>query len=167
MPREPLINHVPAATRPAAPAGDQAPGEAVRSWPRWVRIGLGVAFALALIAHFCGLYLPAEPDASQWFPNSDKVLHFLGFGIPSTLAVLLTLRWLPIAVFAAHAVVSEIAQGMLLPGRDGDPMDVLADITGVLVSVAAWWWLQRPRASATASSSPTNRTPAAARRPNA
>lgn len=166
---------MPTAPQPATPAETaptSAPGpRAVAEWPRWVRIGLWAALAVALLAHLCGLYTPGEPGASEWFPNFDKVLHFLGFGIPATLAVLVVRRWWPIVAFAGHAVVSEIVQGWLLPGRDGDVADVLADLTGLLPALAVWWWLRRGRtqrrASAIADSRPTSRTAAAARRPNA
>lgn len=153
------------AVRPesAAPTGVARSGR-VRAW-------LSVALLIAVVLHLYGLYRPGEPGASDWFPQSDKVLHFLGFGVPATLAVLVFRHWWPIVVFAGHAVVSEIAQASWLPGRDGDPVDVLADLTGLLPAVAAWWWLRRgrsqPAASAIAEGSPTSRTSAAARRPEA
>ncbi len=135
------------------------------------RVWLWVALLLAVVLHLYGLYRPGEPGESEWFPQSDKVLHLLGFAAPSTLAVLVFRHWWPIVVFAAHAVVSEVAQAWWLPGRDGDLVDVLADLSGLLPAVTIWWWLQRrgsrPSASATADSSPTSRTSAAARRPNA
>ena len=109
---------------------------------------------LALIAHLYGLYTPGEPGASEWFPNSDKVLHFFGFAAPTLLTMLVVRHWWPALVFAAHAVISELVQAWLLPGRDGDIWDVAADLSGVLAAVAIAWWLQR-RASSTADSNPT------------
>ncbi len=123
-------------------------------WPGWVPVVLWVTLALTLVAHLYGLYKLGEPGASEWFPNSDKVLHFLGFAAPTAVAVSLARRWWPAVLFAAHAVVSELVQAWLLPGRDGDVLDVLADLTGVLAAVGFCWWLQR-RASATADSNPT------------
>ena len=43
-----------------------------------------------------------------------------------------------VPLFAAHAVVSEVVQGALLPMRAGDPFDVLADLTGVALGVLLW-----------------------------
>lgn len=149
-----------------ARAADRGLPATVPAWPWWLRVLLWLALAVALAAHLYGLYTPGEPGASEWFPNSDKLMHVLGFGTPATLAVLVFRHWWPIAVFAGHAVVSEVAQGLWLPGRDGDVLDVAADLTGLLPALVAWWWLQR-RASATAASSPTSRTSAATRRPNA
>lgn len=125
-----------AASSPASPAG--------RSTGRpWLGIGLWTALVVALLAHLYGLYTPGEPGAVEWFPNSDKVLHFLGFAIPTTLAVLIARRWWPVAVFAAHAVISEIVQALWLPGRDGDLFDVLADLTGVLAAFGTRWVVRR------------------------
>ena len=106
-----------------------------------------MAFGLALAAHFYGLYAPAEPGAVELFPYADKVLHFFGFAAPATLAVLLSRHWWPTAVFAGHAVLSEIVQGALLPGRDGDITDVIADLTGVLVAVLVWRSWCSPRST--------------------
>ncbi|MFT3862598.1 hypothetical protein [Micropruina sp.] len=132
----PVTRHVGCAgVRAGAPSG-----------PRWLRIALVVALVLALIAHLYGLYTPGEPGASEWFPNSDKVLHFFGFAAPTLLAMLVVRHWWPALVFAAHAVISELVQAWLLPGRDGDIWDVAADVSGVVVATAAWlaWVLGRP-----------------------
>jgi VanZ family protein len=44
-----------------------------------------------------------------------------------------------LGLVAAYAVVSELIQGFALPGRSGDPLDVVADLAGV----AAGWLLAR------------------------
>lgn len=108
-----------------------------------LRAWLCLALAVGLAAHLYGLYAPAEPGAAELFPHADKVLHFFGFLVPAALAVVVVGHWWPLAVFAAHAVVSEVIQSRVLPGRDGDPVDVAADLTGVLAALAFWWWLRR------------------------
>lgn len=73
-------------------------------------------------------------------PGSDKVVHLLLFA-----ALAATARWcfgalLPVLVaVAAYAPVSELVQALLLPGRSGDPLDVVADLVGV----ALGWTLGR------------------------
>ena len=133
----------------------------------WLRITLAVSIA----AHLYGLYTPGEPGLVEWFPHADKVLHFLGFAIPSALAVLLTWRWWPIAVFAANALISEVVQHFWLPYRDGDIGDALTDLAGLVPAVVLYWWLSRRRlqaaSSASAESSPISSTSAASRRPEA
>lgn len=131
------------------------------SWTPLLRI----AFAVALALHLWGLYTPGEPDAGMLFPHADKVLHFLGFAGPASLAVLLFRHWWPIAAFAGNAVLSELIQHFFLPYRDGDVLDLLADLSGLLIPLALWWWLQRT--DATASGSPTSSTSASADRPKA
>lgn len=131
-----------------------------------VRRWLWVALAVSVAAHLYGLYSPGEPNAVEWFPQADKALHFLGFAIPSTLAVLLTRRWWPIAAFAANAAISELVQHFWLPHRDGDWLDLLTDLTGLLPALGLYLWLQTA-SSSSAESSPMTRTSAASRRPKA
>ncbi len=132
---------------------------------RW-RTAVWVALVVSVAAHLYGLYTPGEPDAVEWFPRADKVFHFFGFAVPSTLAVLLTRRWWPIAAFAANAAISEIVQHYWLPYRDGDWFDLLTDLCGLLPALALYLWLQRA-SSSMADSSPITRTSAASRRPDA
>jgi VanZ family protein len=44
-------------------------------------------------------------------------------------------RWL-LGALVANAIVSELVQHYLLPQRDGDPFDALADLVGV--ALGAW-----------------------------
>lgn len=131
---------------------------------RWLQVPLGVSLA----AHLYGLYTPGEPDATLWFAHADKLWHFVGFAIPSVLAVLLTRRWWPIAGFAANAALSELVQQFWLPFRDGDWFDLLTDLAGLLPALLLLLLLRLQAASSSmAESSPTNKTSAASRRPNA
>ena len=106
-----------------------------------------MAAALAVVGQLVGLYLPSPPDALGWFPGADKLQHALAFALPVILIPWAdTLRrraagWPPRArililvvwVSAAHAVVSELIQQAAYPNRMGDPVDVLADWSGIAV----------------------------------
>ena len=102
---------------------------------RWRTALLGL-LALAVLAQLAVLYAPAQPDGVPSFVHADKVVHVLVFLVPTALALLAGFR--PVVVvglFAGHAVVSELVQGGLLPSRAGDPLDVLADLTGIALGV--------------------------------
>jgi hypothetical protein len=125
-----------------------------RSW--W---GLAVLAVLALAGQLYGLYRVTGPPTPPWFPQADKLEHALGFALPAAL-VLLTLdvrararrragepsggrAVLVAAVFAAHAVLSELIQHAFYRHRTGDPFDVLADCTGVALGVGTALVLRR------------------------
>jgi hypothetical protein len=88
-------------------------------------------FAVAVIANLLLLYWPRAPGTAG-IPHLDKAVHFLSFvfvtwaGARAGFAI----RVLA-AVLAVHAIASELIQHALLPGRSGDPADVLADLAGV------------------------------------
>ncbi len=92
---------------------------------------------LAVLGHLAVLYWPVVTVTGPvtW---GDKVVHVLVFALPVFLVGGISRRtlWTALA-FAAHAPASELAQHFLLPGRSGDPWDVVADLAGVLVGAAA------------------------------
>ena len=112
---------------------------------RWPLVA-GLA-ALAGVGQLYGLYRPSAPPSPLWFPYADKVEHALGFALPVALVLVaggLRARscgggldrsaWtLVLAVAAGHAVVSELVQAAFYTYRSGDPLDVLADLTGVVL----------------------------------
>ena len=116
-------------------------------------VGATAAATLAVILQLCGLYLPAGLPGDSWFPGADKVLHAGGFALPVILIalayalwcravgrrprvrVLMAVGWL----FVVHAVVSELIQHAFYPNRTGDPLDVLADWTGIVIGGLAVW----------------------------
>lgn len=97
------------------------------------------------------LYWPGTPSAGG-VPGLDKVVHVLVFaavalagrraGVP--------VRWLAVLLLG-HAAVSEAVQHALLPGRSGDPGDLVADAVGTLGGLVAPW---PRRASARADAAP-------------
>ena len=113
------------------------------------------AAVVAVAVQLYGLYRVAGPPSPPLFGNADKVEHLVGFAVPVVLILVTvslrqqasgvgdTRRALVIvtALFLAQAVVSEIIQHVFLPGRSGDPLDVLADTVGIAVGLAghaAW-----------------------------
>lgn len=98
--------------------------------------------ALAVAVHLVVLYAPSAPG-DPVFSGSDKVVHVLVFLVPTLLALLAGVRpALALGAFGAHAVLSEVLQWQLLPGRSGDPWDAVADLAGVAF---AWLLWRRPR----------------------
>ena len=107
---------------------------------------MAVAAGLAVVGQLIGLYLPRAPGAA-WFPGADKVQHAVAFALPVVLIpwadtlrrraagrpprvrVLVLVVW----ASAAHAVISELVQHTAYANRVGDPLDVLADWSGVAV----------------------------------
>ena len=100
------------------------------TWWRW-------AFALATAVHLVVLYWPRS--VSMGGPaHLDKITHVAVF---AAVAVAGLCARLPAAALLAalslHAIVSEVLQATVLPGRSGDPFDVLADLVGVLLGALA------------------------------
>lgn len=98
-----------------------------------------LAFAGALGVHLVGLYLPrVDVPGSVDVPGADKAMHVLLFALVMLTGALVRIpaKWLAL-VLAVHAVVSEVIQHLALPGRSGDPLDVLANLGGVLLG----WYL--------------------------
>jgi len=93
-------------------------------------------FGLAVLAQLVVLYAPGTATGSIVVPKVDKVVHLAVFA-----AVVLAGRraGLPlgplVAVSVAQAVVSEVVQTALVPDRSGDPGDVVADLTGIVLGV--------------------------------
>ena len=94
-------------------------------------------FAVAVAVNLVLLFWPRAPGNPGGLPF-DKVVHLLSFAFVawSGARAGLAIRWLA-AVLAVHAVTSELIQHALLPGRSGDPGDVLADLVGVAGVVLA------------------------------
>ncbi len=98
---------------------------------RWA---LGVALGLQLVA----LYAPDVAGGPE-VPGFDKVIHAAIFAAPALAALMLGVRarW-ALGVLVVHAPISELIQTLALSHREGDPLDVLADIGGVLLGGLAF-----------------------------
>ncbi|MEU4294902.1 VanZ family protein [Kribbella sp. NPDC026596] len=91
-----------------------------------------IAFVVAVALQLYGVYAPREAGPHVGIPQVDKIAHFFLFAAVAFLGLKVGVpaRWL-LAALVANAIVSEIVQHYLLPQRDGDPFDALADLTGV------------------------------------
>jgi hypothetical protein len=102
-----------------------------RHGPTGLLVALGLAVAVQLVV----LYAP-EGVGPPPFLQADKLAHLTIFLVPVALAVVAGFRrWAVAAVFAVHAVLSEVVQTVFLPHRSGDPWDAVADLTGVALGV--------------------------------
>jgi VanZ family protein len=99
------------------------------------RLALAAAVALQLVV----LYAPRAPSTEQVplvGPVVDKVVHLAVFALVAWTGRRAGVRVRVLAVLLlGHAVVSELLQHWVLPHRSGDPLDALADATGVLVGL--------------------------------
>ena len=103
------------------------------------------AFAVAVLVSLAVLFAPAGevPDAP---PVVDKVVHLVLF-----LALAVTGRWAGIragvlgGLLVAYAAVSEVLQAVTPVQRSGSPADLLADVVGVALGLAAWALGERSR----------------------
>lgn len=108
---------------------------------------LPAGFVVSVLAQLWVLYLyvPSASDAVS-VQHADKLVHALVFALPAILGVLAGLRERLVgAVLAAHAPVSEVVQHLWIPGRAGDPWDVVADLVGVVLGLVVGTVLLRRR----------------------
>ena len=114
-------------------------GGARRHGPAGVLVALALAVAVQLVV----LYRP-QGVGPPLFPQADKLAHLTIFLVPVALAVAAGWRrWVVAAVFGAHALLSEVVQAVLLPHRSGDPVDAVADLTGVALGVVVGGYVLR------------------------
>ena len=103
-----------------------------------------VALAVAVVVHLVILYWPRTAGPTD-VPGLDKLVHAATFGSVAYLGLRAGLRsrwWVP--VLCGHAVISELIQGLFLAHRSGDWRDVVADLVGVGLALAAWLAGNRP-----------------------
>jgi hypothetical protein len=114
---------------------------------------------VAVAAQLWGLYRPVGVPSAPLFPHADKVEHLVGFGIPLLLVLVTLGRWstvpglrlarrpflLAVGGFMVHGAISEIVQGTFYTTRSADPLDLVADWTGIMLAVLAYRLLTRRR----------------------
>jgi hypothetical protein len=124
-------------TPDGAVVGRPTPGTRKRLW----RIVFGVALGVQLIV----VYAPDGP-AGPGIVGLDKVIHVSIFAVPALAALMVgwRARWWAVGILAVHAPISELVQHFFLPHRDGDVLDVMADLGGIaLGSLAYLVWTRR------------------------
>lgn len=100
---------------------------------RW----LGLA-AAGLLVQLVVLYWPG-PQVPGGLSGLDLVVHatvFAAVAYPALRAGLPAPAVL--GALAGHAVLSEVLQHTMVPGRSGDLRDGLADLAGLLLATLAW-----------------------------
>jgi VanZ family protein len=112
--------------------------------PRARRVWL-VLFGLSMLLQLLVLYVPSAPGGPE-VNGLDKVIHASVFGAVVLTALLAGLprRWV-LGALALHAPLSEVVQATLLPSRDGDVWDAVADLTGVGLALGAFLVIARKR----------------------
>jgi len=120
------------------------------TWLRWIPAICFAAFIVALSSssHPLPIELP--------FAGVDKLLHVVEYT-----AFALLVCW-PLSTVAAPAIIvrhidaltvaavglfglSDELHQSLVPGRNSDPLDVLADCAGAVIGVVLWRWSRRRR----------------------
>jgi VanZ family protein len=99
------------------------------------------AFAVAVLVSIAVLFAPPS-DVPSAPPGVDKLVHASLFGL-----LALTGRWAgfsrPVlaSMLVLYGAASEVLQSLI--GRDAAVSDLLADVVGVFVVLAAWEWASR------------------------
>lgn len=97
------------------------------------------AFVAAALLSALVLFSPQAPG-NQGIPDLDKAVHAgLFLLLAATAWWRFAGRRLAYAAVIGYAALSEVVQSVLLPGRDGDLRDFLADAAGVILG----WLLAR------------------------
>jgi hypothetical protein len=104
-----------------------------------------LAFGVALVVQVIVLYAPNGPAGPE-INGLDKVVHLSIFAVPALAALIVggRARWWAVGILAVHAPISELIQHFVLPHRDGDVFDVMADLSGIALGGLAYLvWARR------------------------
>ncbi len=127
-------------TGPSTSTPRATAGAVVRKPNRLWFLVFGVSLAVQLIV----VYAPDGPAGPQ-INGLDKVIHVFIFAVPALAALMVGIRarW-ALGILAVHAPVSELIQDLVLTHRSGDVLDVMADLSGVVLGGWAYLvWTRR------------------------
>ena len=112
--------------------------------------GAGVAFAVVVVLSLYVLFWPDPQGSGVRVPGADKVVHAVLFALLAATARLRFGAVRPVLVAVlAYAALSEVVQAVVLSGRSGDALDLVADGAGAAAGwVAAGSWPGRRRGAA-------------------
>ncbi|NHC12874.1 VanZ family protein [Motilibacter deserti] len=112
-------------------AGPAEAGQVRRTPLRWA------VFVAAVVLQLAVVYAPSSGPGGG-VPYLDKAVHAAIFGLVAWAGLRLRLPAGPLlGVLGAHAVLSEVLQGTLLPRRSGDVLDTVADVVGIALGALA------------------------------
>lgn len=103
-----------------------------------------MALVLALAIQLVVVYAPVGVGGPR-IAGLDKVVHASIFAVPALAALMagISAPW-ALGILAVHAPASELIQHFLLSRREGDVLDVLADLVGVALGGLAFLvWRRR------------------------
>ena len=93
-----------------------------------MRLALACALTSGLVAVLLAPSVPTGPPAVRL----DLLGHVLGFAlVHAAWRLAVGRRVVVVAGLVALALVTEVLQGVVVGGRQGDPWDALADVLGV------------------------------------
>ncbi len=116
--------------------------------------GIIWAFIIALLTLLPGCYIPKVTSLLDWL-SPDKLVHLFLFGIFVILYIEGFSRQMQQAVLRKYAVgfsmligmvfavLTEAMQKYIIPGRNGNIYDFLADLLGLLLGYMLWRLIRR------------------------
>ena len=116
--------------------------------------GLIWTLLIAVLTLLPGNYIPRTPTFLEWL-SADKILHLILFGTYAYLMAEGLKKQASSSLLARYPVIfsliigivfaffTEVMQKYVIPGRNGNVYDFIADVLGALLGLAAWHYTGR------------------------